>query len=159
MHYLHGMVIMNGKIVGYISFLLLFFSITLTPFSGNIEKFYAPKIREEESLIDEGNAYGIQWEKDYGKISWWSARYEGPQPVGDADNDGKNELLIGGRDPFMRVMKWDEERQTYYEQAKIVDPVLGIGYTILGFGSATGFSIADVDNDGKNEIGVEWGKI
>ncbi|RLF45587.1 MAG: hypothetical protein DRN17_02230, partial [Thermoplasmata archaeon] len=113
--------------------------------------------------------YEIQWEKDYGKLWWWSARYEGPQPVGDADNDGKNELLIGGRDPFMRVMKWDESKQIYYEQAKIVDPVFGIGYGIwvkLGkkyynvpqpFGSATGFSIADIDNDGKNEIGIAWG--
>lgn len=50
----------------------------------------------------------IQWEKSYGKFPWWSARYEGPQPVGDCDGDSKNELLIGGRDPFMRVMKYDE---------------------------------------------------
>jgi len=77
----------------------------------------------------DGN-YIVQWSRSYGKIPWWSARYEGPQPVGDADNDGKNELLIGGRDPFLRVMKWDEERQTYYEQAKIIDPVFGIGYSI-----------------------------
>ena len=102
--------------------------------------------------------YIIQWQKSYGKWPMWSARYEGPQPVGDADNDGNNELLIGGRDPFMRVMKWNDEKNTYYEQAKIIDPVLGIGYTILGFGSATGFGIADIDNDGKNEIGVAWGR-
>ncbi|MEA2053579.1 MAG: FG-GAP-like repeat-containing protein [Candidatus Thermoplasmatota archaeon] len=102
--------------------------------------------------------YEIQWSHNYGKLWWWSARYEGPQPVGDADNDGKNELLIGGRDPFMRVMKWDESKQTYYEQQKIIDPVFGIGYSILGFGSATGFSIADIDNDGMNEIGVAWGR-
>ena len=118
--------------------------------------------KEERASIENGNTYGIQWEKDYGKLWWWSARYEGPQPVGDADNDGKNELLIGGRDPFMRVMKWDEESKTYYEQAKIVDPVFGIGYGMFGipvpFGSATGFSIADIDNDGKNEIGVAWGR-
>jgi len=116
-----------------------------------------------------GNGYGVQWEKDYGTLWWWSARYEGPQPVGDADNDGNNELLIGGRDPFMRVMKWDDQQQTYYEQQKIVDPVFGIGYGIWinflqdyyrvpqPFGSATGFSIADIDNDGLNEIGVAWG--
>ena len=116
-----------------------------------------------------GNEYGIQWQKDYGTLWWWSARYEGPQPVGDADNDGSNELLIGGRDPFMRVMKWDAQQQTYYEQQKIVDPVFGIGYGIWinlfqdyfrvpqPFGSATGFSIADIDNDGLNEIGVAWG--
>ncbi|HHH77755.1 MAG TPA: hypothetical protein ENL18_00890, partial [Thermoplasmatales archaeon] len=71
------------------------------------------------------NDYVVQWSKDYGTIDWWSARYEGAQPVGDADNDGKNELLIGGRDPFMRVMKWDESKQTYHEQAKIIDPVFG----------------------------------
>ena len=124
-----------------------------------------------ESLSNSNNgSYVVQWSKDYGKLDWWSARYEGPQPVGDADNDGKNELLIGGRDPFMRVMKWDESSQTYYEQAKIIDPVFGIGYSIgfrIGnkyrdipepFGSATGFSIADIDNDGLNEIGVAWGR-
>ncbi len=107
-------------------------------------------------------SYVIQWQKSYGKLPWWSARYEGPQPVGDADNDGKNELLIGGRDPFLRIMKWDEGKQTYYEQAKLIDPVFGIGYSFLGFpqpfGSATGFSIADIDNDEKNEIGVAWGR-
>jgi len=114
--------------------------------------------------------FEVQWQKSYGKFSQWSARYEGPQPVGDADDDGKNELLIGGRDPFLRVMKWNERRQTYYEQAKLVDPVFGIGYGVWiplredwirlpqPFGSATGFSIADIDNDGKNEIGVAWGR-
>ena len=111
-----------------------------------------------------------EWEKSYGVFDQWSARYEGPQPVGDADNDGKNELLIGGRDPFLRIVKWDEEKQRYYEHARIVDPVFGIGYgmwiQIMGswhrvpqpFGSATGFSIADIDNDGVNEIGVVWGR-
>lgn len=119
------------------------------------------------STVDD--TYGVQWQKNYGPWPQWSARYEGPQPVGDADNDGSNELLIGGRDPFLRVMKYDEASQTYYEQQKIVDPVFGIGYSVwfelLGdyhqipqpFGSATGFSIADLDNDGDNEIGVAWG--
>ncbi|MEM2715160.1 MAG: hypothetical protein QW762_00405 [Candidatus Thermoplasmatota archaeon] len=114
------------------------------------------------STFVKNSEFIIQWEKSYGSLWWWSARYEGPQPVGDADNDGKNELLIGGRDPFMRVMKWDERKQTYYEQAKIVDPVFGIGYSFFGisqpFGSATGFGIGDIDNDGKNEIGVAWGR-
>lgn len=115
------------------------------------------------------DTFGTQWEKNYGTWHQWSARYEGAQPVGDADNDGFNELLIGGRDPFMRVMKWDPYRQIYFEQQKIVDPVLGIGYSVgihflneyyripQPFGSATGFSIADITNDGKNEIGVAWG--
>ena len=157
------MVTMKGKVAASITIVALFLSFITFPFAGNIEKNYISTIQEEkQSLHNGGNVYGIQWEKDYGKVWWWSARYEGPQPVGDADNDGKNELLIGGRDPFMRVMKWDEERQTYYEQARIVDPVFGIGYRMFGipqpFGSATGFSIADIDNDGENEIGVAWGR-
>jgi len=118
-------------------------------------------LQTEEAWSYAADATGqfvVQWEKSYGRIPLWSARYEGPQPVGDADNDGLNELLIGGRDPFMRVMKWDPERQTYYEQQKIMDPVPGIGYSLLGLGSATGFSIADIDNDGLNEVGVAWGR-
>ncbi len=112
--------------------------------------------------------FEVVWERDYGDVWWWSARYEGPQPVGDADNDGKNELLIGGRDPFMRVMKYNGN--TYVEQAKLIDPVFGLGYSVdfrIGdnwveipepFGSATGFGIGDIDNDGENEIGVAWGR-
>ena len=114
--------------------------------------------------------YGCQWEHDYGKIPWWSARYEGPQPIGDADNDGKNEFLIGGRDPFLRVMKWNDVLKTYITQAWIMDPILGIGYGIwlrigeeyrfipIPTGSPNGFAIGDVDNDGLNEIAVSWGR-
>ena len=124
-------------------------------------------VRYEDTTCNE---FMLQWEKGYGKLWWWSARYEGAQPKGDADGDGKNELLIGGRDIFMRVVKYDENKKTYKEIDKLVDPVFGIGYGIwirmLGtwlhfpqpFGSATGFGIADIDNDGKNEIGVAWGR-
>jgi len=154
---------MNAKLMGIVVLLSLLINgvILAMPsgtggdrdFAGNGES-----VDEKSPAVQTDGVYGM-----------WSARYEGPQPVGDADNDGKNELLIGGRDPFMRVMKWDESKQTYYEQAKIIDPVFGIGYGIwvqLGgnyynvpqpFGSATGFSIADIDNDGQNEIGVAWG--
>lgn len=139
------------KLISLLTALAIFISF----FSNNFIKISL----ERGEISDE---YEIQWEKSYGKLWWWSARYEGPQPIGDADNDGKNELLIGGRDPFLRVMKWDESKKIYYEQARIVDPVFGIGYSFMGlpqpFGSATGFGIADIDNDGKNEIGVAWGR-
>ncbi len=111
---------------------------------------------------DTKQVYDIQWEKNYGTIGWWSARYEGPQPIGDCDNDGQNEVLIGGRDPFLRILEWDNDDQTYYEDTRLIDPVMGIGYRWLflpqPFGSATGFGIADIDNDGLNEIGIAWGR-
>ncbi len=158
-------------IIGFSVFCLLTSSFALLTSNGTDtnEKDDIYKHIEGNSPANNGG-YVVQWSREYGKIDWWSARYEGPQPVGDADNDGKNELLIGGRDPFMRVMKWDEDKQTYYEQQKIIDPAFGIGYSVgflVGdkymdipepFGSATGFSIADIDNDGQNEIGVAWGR-
>ncbi len=111
---------------------------------------------------DTKQVYDTQWEKNYGTIGWWSARYEGPQPIGDCDNDGQNEVLIGGRDPFLRILEWDNDDQTYYEDTRLIDPVMGIGYRWLflpqPFGSATGFGIADIDNDGLNEIGIAWGR-
>ena len=136
--------------------------------SASFQTIHVEKSNEASREIASAGHFEIQWEKSYGKLWWWSARYEGPQPVGDADNDGMNELLIGGRDPILRVMKWNGN--SYYEEAKIIDPVFGIGYGVwvhIGdnwfrmrqpFGSATGFAIGDVDNDGKNEIGIAWGR-
>jgi len=70
------MITMNGKVIAGAVILVLSFSITLLPFAGNIKEFYAPVAYEKKQFLQEENTYGIQWEKDYGKISWWSARYE-----------------------------------------------------------------------------------
>jgi len=121
-----------------------------------------PVINGANTDSDIEQVYDIQWQQNYGTIWWWSARYEGPQPIGDCDNDGQNEVLIGGRDPFLRILEWDNDDQTYHEDTRLIDPVIGIGYRLLffpqPFGSATGFSVADIDNDGLNEIGVAWGR-
>jgi hypothetical protein len=90
--------------------------------------------------------YYLQWSHNYGS-STSDARYQGAQPIGDADNDGQNELLIGGRDGELHVMKWNTGASTYVEQAVITEPTGG---------NPGGFSVADVDNDGLNEIAVAW---
>jgi hypothetical protein len=59
--------------------------------------------------------YGIQWVKSYGSDPSYGARYEGPQPIGDCDNDGDNELLISGRDAMIRVMEWNDQQQNYLQ--------------------------------------------
>ncbi|MFA5102051.1 MAG: VCBS repeat-containing protein [Candidatus Thermoplasmatota archaeon] len=103
------------------------------------------------STESSSNGYGIQWIKEYGSSPWTDARYQGPQPIGDCDNDGLNELLISGRDSIIRVMKWNEKTQTY-------DQVRGLRPPFYPFihCDAGGMAIGDVTNDGKNEIAATW---
>ena len=98
-----------------------------------------------------GNGYRIQWQHEYGTDWDAGARFEGPQPIGDCDNDGKNELLIGGNEPNLRVMKWDEGKQTYV-QTRVLHPPF---YPFIKAGCG-GFAIGDVTGDGKNEIAATW---
>jgi len=97
------------------------------------------------------NGYGLQWKMEYGNDPGVGARYEGPQPIGDGDNDGKNELLISGRDCTIRVMKWDETKQNYTQASALHPPF----YPLIRC-SAGGMAIGDVINDGKNEIAATW---
>jgi len=107
--------------------------------------------------------YGIQWEMNYGPDHSYGARYEGPQPIGDCDNDGDNELLIGGRDATLRVYEWSESKQDYIETHSLHSPF----YNLLllqnmldesksGPPDAGGFAIGDLTGDGKNEIAATW---
>ena len=102
-------------------------------------------------VIDSSDDYGIQWQMSYGSSAMYGARYEGPQPIGDCDNDGENELLIGGRDAMLRVMDWNQNEKTYDQTRALHGPF----YPLLRF-DAGGFAIGDVTNDGKNEIAVTW---
>jgi hypothetical protein len=106
---------------------------------------------KKSSVQVASNGYGLQWKMEYGNDPSVGARYEGPQPIGDSDNDGKNELLISGRDCTIRVMKWDETNQTYTQASALHPPF----YPLVSC-SAGGMAIGDVTNDGKNEIAATW---
>jgi hypothetical protein len=95
--------------------------------------------------------YTLQWSMNYGTNPRTCARFQGPQPIGDTDNDGKNELLISGRDGMLRVMKWNDQKQNY-SQARVLRPPL---YPIIHC-DAGGMAIGDITNDGKNEITATW---
>ena len=107
-------------------------------------------------------SYGVQWEMNYGSDPSYGARYEGPQPIGDCDNDGDNELLIGGRDSVLRVMKWSESQQTYEQTHTLHSPFYYIQLFLQRIGrgngpmDADGFAIGDLTGDGENEIAVSW---
>ena len=107
-----------------------------------------PEISATYSFSDD---YVIQWEMNFGSDRNYGARYEGPQPIADCDNDGKNELLIGGRDECLRVFEYDETRQTYLEMNTLRCPY----YPAVTM-DADGFAIGDLTGDGKNEIAVSW---
>lgn len=97
------------------------------------------------------DGYGIQWEMSYGTDDWYGARYEGPQPIGDCDNDGENELLISGRDAMIRVMDWNSDTQTYDETH-----VLRCPFYPFRRSDAGGMAIGDLTGDGENEIAATW---
>jgi len=96
--------------------------------------------------------YSLQWEMNFGSDWDYGGRFEGPQPIGDCDNDGKNEMLVGGRDGKIRVFEWDETKQTYLEMHTIFCPFYPFVTLLPG-----GFAIGDMDGDGKNEIGASFG--
>jgi hypothetical protein len=104
-----------------------------------------------ESFQVKSNGYGLQWIKEYGDSDWTDARYQGPQPIGDCDNDGENELLISGRDCAIRVMEWDDNKQTYL-QVHVLRPPF---YPFVRC-DAGGMAIGDVTNNGQNEIAATW---
>jgi len=108
------------------------------------------KIEQVETYVFSDD-YSVQWEMNFGSDWRYGARYEGPQPIGDCDNDGDNELLIGGRDSKLRIFEWDETKQTYLEMHTLHCPL----YPTYQF-DAGGFAIGDLTGDGENEIAVTW---
>jgi hypothetical protein len=133
--------------------LAIFLGINLSIVSANINlNSDENEINNQIQNYEFSNDYGIQWEMNWGDDSWYGARYEGPQPIGDCDDDGKNEMLVAGRDNKIRVYKWNEEKQTYLEKHTLFPP-----YYPNSKPDAGGFAIGDVTGDGKNEIGATWG--
>ncbi|PNX48721.1 MAG: hypothetical protein BV457_03135 [Thermoplasmata archaeon M9B1D] len=106
--------------------------------------------------------YDLQWIMEYGSSPWTDARYQGPQPIGDCDNDGKNELLISGRDASIRVMEWSESEQIYEETNVLHSPFYKIFMFLNRYNDsvnppdAGGMAIGDLTGDGENEIAATW---
>lgn len=121
-------------------------------------------------LVDSGivldENYEIQWQKNYG-TDWSGGRYQGPQPIGDCDNDGDNEWLLAGRDGKIDVMEWNENTETYESTAVLHSPFYRL-FLLRQFiaerffdefvppPNAGGFAIGDVTGDGENEIAATW---
>ena len=141
---------MNKKITA------IFFTLCLTIVSFGMVNAHEnnsafTKKNENFGMVDYRQGYGTQWEMNYGSNPSYGARYEGPQPIGDCDNDGDNELLIGGRDAVLRVMEWNRDKQTYEQTHSLHCPF----YPLRRL-DADGFAIGDLTGNGENEIAVSW---
>jgi len=136
-------------VIGFIIFLGINFSIAS---AGLIQNNLDINQIEQSSGHTSNENYYIQWEMNFGSDDHYGARYEGPQPIGDCDNDGETEMLIGGRDNKLRVFEWDETKGTYLEMHTLFPPLYPFEDPDAG-----GFAIGDITNDGQNEIGATWG--
>ena len=151
---------MKIKYIAFILIILMFFlniAFTTAQYQKELDDFNG----EMQLILQKSeHNYGIQWMKNYGP-DWSGGRFEGPQPIGDCDNDGQNELLIGGRDATLNVMKWDDESKSYIDTAALHSPFYYL-FLLREYRTgetppdAGGFAIGDVTGDGENEIVATW---
>lgn len=145
----------------FIIILVLFLFFNIDAFGNNMSNISNFE-RVQDEIRDFSDFYGMQWEMNYGSDPSYGARYEGPQPIGDCDNDGGNELLISGRDAMIRVMEWDNSQQTYLQTHTLRCPFYLIFSFLNRFNQeiepldAGGFAIGDLTGDGENEIAATW---
>ena len=84
----------------------------------------------------------LQWSKEFS-----NGHAQFAQPIGDVDNDGLNEIAIGGfRDKNITILQWNPTSHTYEIEAIWNE----------GGGAAGGVAIGDINNDGENELVVVW---
>ena len=140
---------MNNK---YISIVIIIFLILVNFSIASADNELKVNKTNTLSAKNLNEYYSVQWEMNFGRDVSYGGRFEGPQPIGDCDNDGKNELLIAGRDGKIRVFEWNENKQTYLEMHTLFCPLYPFQSADAG-----GFAIGDLTGDGKNEIGATWG--
>jgi hypothetical protein len=97
------------------------------------------------SGLQEG--WELQWSHAYGG----DGHAELAQPIGDIDNDGINEVIMGGYENsgICRIMYYDATQETYLDEYSWFVP----GGT---YHSPSGACVVDLDEDGDLEFCVSW---
>ncbi len=99
---------------------------------------------EKKGFFD---GWELQWSYAYGG----NGHAQFAQPVGDIDEDGVNEVLLGGYENFgvCRILSYDTIQNTYIEEFSWFVP--GGSYH-----SPSGACVVDLDEDGDLEFCVSW---
>jgi len=94
-----------------------------------------------------GPGYFEQWSETYGG----NGHSQLAQPVGDIDEDGVNEIIVGGYETegMARIKSYDANLGTYIEEYNWYVP----GGT---YHSPSGSTVLDLDEDGDLEFVVSW---
>ncbi|MGF3553941.1 MAG: FG-GAP-like repeat-containing protein [Thermoplasmatota archaeon] len=92
---------------------------------------------------DWGGGWVEQWSHTYGG----SGHSQFAQPVGDIDEDGKNETLVGGYASYTAIILTYNPVSGNYEQEYEWQE---------GSGTPSGACVVDLDNDGDLEFCVSW---
>lgn len=93
------------------------------------------------------DGWELQWSHAYG--GYGHAQFA--QPIGDIDEDGINEIILGGYENFgiCRILSYDAVQETYVEEYSWYVP--GGSYH-----SPSGACVVDLDEDGDLEFCVSW---
>jgi hypothetical protein len=145
---------MMKKIIGILIMTLLI--TTFLPGTGAVtEKSSIPEVTYRQDFIKQGNSksglsegWALQWSHAYGGMG----HSQLAQPVGDIDEDGVNEFIIGGYENsgMCRILSYDAVQETYVQEYSWYVP--GGSYHI-----PTGACVYDVNEDGHLEFCVSWG--
>lgn len=94
------------------------------------------------------DGWELQWSYAFGG----NGHAEFAQPIGDIDNDGTNEVLMGGYEysGICRIFHYDTVQETYVEE---------YSWSVSGgsYHSPSGACVVDLDEDGDLEFCVSWG--
>ncbi|MBN1280142.1 MAG: VCBS repeat-containing protein [Candidatus Thermoplasmatota archaeon] len=106
------------------------------------------RINTFQARTSAGRGWSLQWTHAYGG----NGHAQMAQPVGDIDDDGINEIILGGYETsgICRIYSYDSGLETYIEE---------YSWTVPGgsYHSPSGAAVVDLDEDGDLEFCVSWG--
>ena len=114
----------------------------------NLIIYSSSKVYLEEDF--DGYGWTLQWNHSYGGYG----HSQHAQPIGDIDEDGINEIIIGGYEEYpdwgrARILSYNASLNTYVEEYSWYEE--GGAYH-----SPSGSCILDLDGDGDLEFCVSW---